>query len=286
MAAMATFPYEQYVSFLGLRRGSNRIQQLKSLPSNIGELWLNYEKMIEDGILYAGRWERYYQSIGRFAGLIRGNPIRTLFEFDDLDKQQVFVHEVWDRTWWKCLFVMFCSPFLSRILFKDPAFYAYVSSEISVGRYIFENMVRILNKYLARKNFMLSLIFRGQLPDEDLPPYLVLDSVNTICQHLNRIQVHTANLLDFLEEAPAKSFTKFSLSDVPSFLNPAEFERMLNGIIHAAAPGARFCIRQFLTDHYLPPRFTSLLHRETNLEEELHLEDRAFVYRFIVGTVE
>jgi len=58
---------------------------------------------------------------------------------------------------------------------------------------------------------------------------------------------------------------------------------LLAGLVRAAAPGARFCIREFLTAHRFPERPDLL--REPDLEEELRREDRAFAYRFIVGTV-
>ena len=95
----------------------------------------------------------------------------------------------------------------------------------------------------------------------------------------------TANLLELLETSPPGSFTRFSFSDVPSYLKQPDFERLLRAMIHAAAPGARFCIRQFLSDHAIPTDLLSSVQREPELERKLENEDRTFVYRFIVGTV-
>ncbi|MBI2930093.1 MAG: DUF3419 family protein [Planctomycetes bacterium] len=258
-AAMAARPYDDYVVFLGLRGGA--------------------------GVLYAGRWERYYRRMARIGRLLRGKSIRRLFECADIEEQRDFVRRVWDRRWWRLVFRVMCAPIISRVFLGDPAFYAHVDPELSVGRYVYESMLAGLDRHLARENFMLSLVFHGRLSEHDLPPYLAPESVPAIRARLGRLEIHTGDLLAFLESVPPGRFTRFSLSDVPSYLDQAGFERLLEGLVRAAAPGARFCIRQFLTRHRLPERFDKVLRREPALEEELRAEDRAFAYRFVVGSV-
>jgi S-adenosylmethionine-diacylglycerol 3-amino-3-carboxypropyl transferase len=102
---------------------------------------------------------------------------------------------------------------------------------------------------------------------------------------MDRIEIRTGNILEFLESVEESSFTKYSLSDVPSFLDQNGFERLLDGIVRSGAPGARFCIRQFLTDHVVPGRLERVLVREPDLEGRLRKRDRSFAYRFLVGSV-
>ena len=103
---------------------------------------------------------------------------------------------------------------------------------------------------------------------------------------LGRIEVVNADVVTHLEKGPPGRYNRFSLSDLPSYLDPPGFERLLAALVRAAAPGARFCIREFLSAHRLLGPLASRLRRDTALEEKLRLEDRAVAYRFLVGTVE
>ncbi len=56
-------------------------------------------------------------------------------------------------------------------------------------------------------------------------------------------------------------------------------------MINSATKDARFCIRQFLSGYTIPDEFRDVLIRDTDLEQKLELEDRAFAYRFFVGSI-
>lgn len=290
MAAMAMLPYDEYVGFLGLTPACQRLQRLDDLAERLAEetyhYWLDCNADIEAGVLYRGRWERYYQAVSGLARILRGEAIQRLFAIDDLEVQQTFVREVWDRPAWRLVFDVLCSRAFSRVFFGDPAFYAHVAPRLRIGNYVYEGMLRSLERHLARENFMLSLVFLGCLAEHDLPPYLDAGRIEQLRLRLDRLEVRTASLIEFLSAVDPASYDRFSLSDVPSYLDQPGFERLLAAMVHAAAPGARFCIRQFLTEHHFPEQMAAVLRREPELEEQLRLADRAFAYRFIVGTVE
>ena len=132
---------------------------------------------------------------------------------------------------------------------------------------------------------MLSLMFKSKLSEYDLPPYLDPGCVKEIMDRMDRVEIRTGNLIELMESVEESSFTKYSLSDVPSFLDQKGFERLLDGIVRSGAPGARFCIRQFLTDHVIPDKLRAVVVREPDLEDRLRKRDRSFAYRFIVGSV-
>lgn len=289
MAALGVLSYQDYVGFLGLTDHPCRTETWRcvadGLSKNTRSFWAENLAAIGKGILYQGRWERYYRNLSRFVSLFRREVIETLFDLKNLDTQLEYVRLTWDKKWWRTMFNIMCDPIFSRIFFGDPAFYANVPRTFVVGPYLYQGMIKILERYVARENFMLALLFRGRLLHTDLPPYLSEKHTERIRDRIARIVTTQADLLEFLETCEPKSFTKFSLSDTPSFLNQQGFERLLDGVVRTAAPGARICIRQFLTGHTIPERFRDRIYREPRLEQELANSDRAFSYRFIVGQV-
>ncbi len=203
----------------------------------------------------------------------------------ELETQRQFVRNKWDTRVWRWMFRLLCSRAVSYVFFRDPAFFRYVDCGMPVGRYIHERMLGALDQTLARENFMLCLLFRGKLSSVRLPPYLDPEQFDLIRSRVDHIEPQTADLLEFLDRQRPESFDKFSLSDVPSYLNQAAFENLLDLVVRAAKPNARVCIRFFLTAQAVPPRFSAILHRESELEEELARTDYAFAYRFLVATV-
>jgi S-adenosylmethionine-diacylglycerol 3-amino-3-carboxypropyl transferase len=287
MTAMEELHYDEYITFLGLTNGRDRLNRWEKVRENLSEkcrkFWDGHTKVLMKGVIYQGRWETHLRKLALIAKVIRGTTIKRLFEFDDVDEQRKFVEKRWDRWWWRLAFDVLGSATVSRTFFGDPGFYKYIAGDMNIGEYIFECMKEYLKNHLARESFMLSLMFNGKFSEYDLPPYLDPGCVEKIIERVDRVKIQTGNILELMENAKESSFTKYSLSDVPSFLDQKGFERFLDGIVRSGAPGARFCIRQFLTNHVVPGRFEKILVREPNLEEHLKKRDRSFAYRFIVG---
>jgi S-adenosylmethionine-diacylglycerol 3-amino-3-carboxypropyl transferase len=289
VAALCRLDYDAYAAFLGLRSAPapDRLRTLRALATDLTaearRYWEEHARSVAEGVLYAGRFERFYGQVSRLARLLRPRAVRTLFELGDLEAQRAFVREVWDAPWWRRAFELCCHPALLRFAFGDPGFYQH--ADVALGPYAWKRIRAGLQTHLARESFMMGLLFLGRLPPGDLPPYLTRDGVQTILARLDRLDVATADVIALMRDGPPGRFTRFSLSDVPSYLSVADFERLLDAVLHAAAPGARVCIRQFLTRRRLPDRLAVRLAREPELEARLAREDRSIVYDFIVAQV-
>jgi S-adenosylmethionine-diacylglycerol 3-amino-3-carboxypropyl transferase len=92
-------------------------------------------------------------------------------------------------------------------------------------------------------------------------------------------------VISYLETSPNNSIDRFSLSDVASYLDKEDYNRMIENICRTAKIGARFCIRQFSSKHKIPQKFEKNFKREPELEKQLESEDSSFFYRFNVGTI-
>lgn len=290
-AALQAFDYDKYLSFLGAVE-SPKVQRNASLHSllpyfdvDTANFWLSNSKMVQKGVLYQGHTERLVKLIAAATYCLRPWKTQKLFRIDDLETQRKFVREEWDTYLLRKVFDIGLSRFVSTTFSTDLGLYAYLGNSIQVGSYIYNRMLSSLNRHLAKDNLLLSLIFRGFVTRDAFPPYLRADTSQIIKKRLPRLSVETKNVIEHLQHAPANSYDRFSLSDIASYMSQEQFNDLLGHVHRTAKPNARFCIRQFSSDHKIPERYASYFQREAALEQSLEQEDRCFVYRFMVGHV-
>ncbi|HVF14332.1 MAG TPA: DUF3419 family protein [Acidimicrobiales bacterium] len=289
-AAIQQLDYESYASFLGLHPGADRLRTLERLerdsPFLRGRPFEISDQVIDDGVLYSGRWERYYRTLAGIAGVLRKRKLAQLFAFDDLEEQRRFVDREWDTRFWRQLMMLTSNTILSRHLFGDPGLFTNIDASVkSVGGYLHERMRRTLHQCLARENFMLTLLFRSQFNERCLPPYLDPRFHPILRERVERVDTVTGEINAYLGTVDDNSFSRFSTSDLASHLSPGDFERLMKNIVRTAQPGARFCIRQMLSNYAVPDSVRPFVEREPELEAEIERRDRSFVYRFMVGTI-
>jgi S-adenosylmethionine-diacylglycerol 3-amino-3-carboxypropyl transferase len=288
LAAIREMDYSEFVQFLGLHPSvTSRWESYGSLRPQLSAeaaKWFDGRRgMLERGILYEGRWERYFRMSSSHMRLLRGEKIRQLFAFDDLQKQRQFVHEQWNTRGWRLLLRLSFNPLAFRFVLGDPGFYAYADPQRSAWKYIYDRMTCFLEHHLARSSFMMALVFHGQFFDPlHYPPYLREENFMFLKARVGRITIRTAGLFDVLADPAHAACTKYSLSDVSSFLSVEAYQQLLT--IFANKKGVRFCLRDFLTSR-LPPLQTgnSGLRFLAELQDQLALEDTSFGYTFIIG---
>ena len=157
IAAMRSLEYEDYAAFLGLTRASRRWraevwQELQgSLASDCRTFWRANRGMILAGVIYRGRWERFYRRVATLVGVLRPRMIPRLFEFDDIEKQRAYVRAHWERPAWKAAFHVVCSPITSRLVLGDPAYYLH--AQVRLAETMYGRIQASRERHLARENF-------------------------------------------------------------------------------------------------------------------------------------
>lgn len=286
--AMEHLKYEDYLAFLGAAPSSSRIDTLKQLSPHMDPkavlYWDQQSSMITRGVLFQGLIERFVK-LAVVPFYFRRKEIRALFACKTLEEQKAVLQNHWKHHRWKRIFKWCLNPLVTRFALKDPGMYAHVDKNVEPGIYIYERMMRCLDQNLARENALTSLIMLQTVNEEAFPPYLKPEGINAIKPHLNRLTTITEDAIQYLEEVPEKSFDRFSMSDISSYLDRTSFERLLRAIYRAARPGARFCLRQLMTRYAIPLDLSPHFVRDIDLERKLEIEDRTFVYHFTVGTI-
>lgn len=288
-AALKKLDYSDYLAFLGATPHPNRLKTFSQLEPELSStsiaLWSRHPHKIAQGVLYEGAVEKCLHKVSKALRLLRGDKIDGLFSCTSLPAQRLYLKEHWHTALWKATFHITLHPWVFRILLNDPGLYAYVDHDIHIGKHFYNKLHGALHRFLAKESMLLSLIFRGVVEKEHFPPYLTSHAFHKIKRRLDRVSYQTTDMHSFLEKTPANHFDGFSCSDIASYMSKENFDKIVRGIVRTAKPGARFCIRQFLSKHQIPADLIPHLRRDFALEKELEQEDRCFVYSFLCGTI-
>lgn len=288
-AAMKVLNHEDYLAFLGATPSQNRKQILQYLlpfmDQEAAQFWSKHKKKVSKGVLYQGAVERLTSVLAKLFSLTRRKKVERLFSINDIEEQRKFLKEEWDSYFLRkfCNLVL-NNSFLSSVIIEDPGLTNF-SKDIQPGNYIYDRLNASLERELAKKNPLLSLIFRGKVSHEAFSPYLTQAGIQSIKQRLACLEIRTIDILSYLESLSGPTFDVFSFSDVASYLSYPNFIRLLEGMIKTAKPGARFCLRQFMSTYEIPQKLQSQFIRDKSLEKRLERLDNCFVYRFMVGTI-
>lgn len=289
LAAINHLEYNKYIAFMGCQPSRYRYHILKELQPHLSTqaaaFWLKHRKAIKRGIIYQGRTERLTKITAKFFKIFRRKNIKRLFEFTDLEEQREFVNSHWNTRSWRLFFEVFANPKLSKFILDDPGLNAYVEYG-KPGQYIYERIHRYLNAHLARHSALLQLLLLGKILPDAYFPYLTEPGYEKIRANSERIHIKTTNIIKFLGNSEPESIDCFSLSDIASYMPQTAFENLLESVHHAAKPGARFCIREFMSRRTIPTRLLHHFKRLPELERKMEKEETNFVYRFMVGKIE
>lgn len=288
-AALQALDHHQYLSFLGARKGDAPLtlypKLIAHLPPGSAQFWNAHLGMVAKGVLYQGSIEKLCQILAFLIGCLRRKKVQKLFEFEDIEEQKEFIRQEWDTPMWRGAFAIALHPLVTRMFVKDPGLYNHLGKDIRPSEYVRDRINKGLGMHLAKNAMLVNLAFKGKVPERALPPYLQRGESELIKARLSHLKVQNSDILTYLESMPDASFDAFSLSDVASYLSENDFFRLTKAILRTAKPKARFCMRQFMSNHQIPTELAKHFKRDRKLEKKLEAEDNCFVYRFTVGEV-
>lgn len=288
MAAIEKLGYDEFLGFLGISGFPERLRlyrDIRLLLSNTArDFWDANGTLIEKGVIYQGRWERYFRRLARMVNMIWPEKTSCLFECRTIQEQSIFWHTHWNSRAWREFIRIISSRSVWKYAFGDPGFYQFVLPDFSIYHYIADRFNHGMTHVLARKSPLMTLLFTGRYKNHEcLPPHLMKENFTRLKDLMERIRIVTASLDDFLRQCGASSFNKFSLSDIASYTNPDEYVAIWRSILSSATSEARICERQFLVKREMPPEVNRYLVRDRSLEDDLERTDTSIFYTFVVA---
>ena len=257
------------------------------LSAEAQDFWDHNLRFIENGVLQAGRYERYLAAFRRILWLLVGD--RTL---RDLMRQAPATQEEFYRTRWDCLaWRLFIRLFFSRRLLGqvglDSEFFKYVNGIPSFGDHWLQLSKHVLTDLPIRENYFLAQIAFGKyLNCNAVPPYLHERCFGDLKTSVARVRIVTQELEGFLSHAGSNTIDKFALSNVFEWMDETMYHRLLLEICRVASPGARICYRNLLVRRERPNSLASHLRSHSDEAARLLWYDRSFVYsNFVIEQV-
>lgn len=282
--------YEDFLEFLGVFPSPKREHLYKTIRRSLSidarNFWDNNSVMIQNGVIYQGRWERYFRQLERLVSFVRPHLRDKLFSCGSLSDQARIWRDEWNTPLWRVFLRCISSRAVWKYIFRDPGFYQYVPVSLSIYKYLNKKFTSAFENTFATDSPLASLLFFGKYsPNGTLPAHLQKRHYMRLRNNLERVRIVTQSLIDVLDSAKKDSFDKYSLSDFASYTSIEEYKRIWKGIIKTASKEARLCERQFLVKREVPVEVISCVRIDETLGSELTRTDNSIFYTFVIATI-
>ncbi len=285
--AFAKLTYDEMLAFIGVEKSDDRLWTFNRIKGGLSEfalnLWENNHRLIEKGIIHAGKFEKFFHIFRRFIlPMMHGKgAVERLLEKKSIPEQCGYYYKVWDNLNWRIMFKLFFNRLIVGRIGRDPEFFKYVDADVAGSfkkrtDFNFTNISIYDNPYL-------NCILTGNYPLHALPHYLRKENYELIKSRLDRIEIYQGGINSCIDSYGSVRFNAYNLSDIFEYMNVKEHKEELKYLTKGAARGARFAFWNLLVDRMIPDGIG--ISYEQELSERLTRRDKApFYKRFVVGT--
>lgn len=277
IAAWRALGRDELLAFLGVVPSADRLRVYAALQPDLTSgaraYWDANRESVRDGIIHAGKFERYLRAFRRFVlPLIHSRrTIERLLE-QRTDAERVrFYEEEWDTARWRLVFRVFFSRFVMGRMGRDPQFFTHV--EGTVGDRILARTRHALTNLPLHRNPYFAYIMTGSYPAQALPLYLRERSWQPIRDRLDAVQL----LQTPAHEAPGR-FDACNLSDIFEYMPPSVHEATYTALVDKLNPGARLAYWNMLAPRGIPARLASRVRARRDVASALYARDAAWFY--------
>ncbi|MBM3275069.1 MAG: DUF3419 family protein [Candidatus Sericytochromatia bacterium] len=290
MAALGQLDHGQKLELLGVRQTApgKRIELYtrvrNALTPDARMFWDDHLGMLEHGVLYEGRLERYLKVFGKLIGGMLGpRRVEAIFDIPSLEAQRAYYFKHIDGLRWRSLFdVFFSRTVITRA--KDKHHFKYVDFD-GFGRRFRARAQHIFADLSLPANYFMALILLGRFHSERaLPPYLLEENHDLLRGRLERLELVTGDLEGYLGRVPDDTFTRFNLSNLFDWFAQPALVKAHREIVRVARIGARLCWWNTLAVRHLPGEVGEIV-PENDLARDLLAQDRFIYAQLQIGQI-
>lgn len=284
IAAIKYFNYAEFIAFAGLTDCSNRIalyNKIKtSLTNSAHAYWNGQDKIISQGFLMNGKYERFIKLAGKFITLLQGRKrVLGLFESKSMKDQQDYFDKVWNTKRFKYLFkILFNKRMLAkRGLVAD--YFTFDDGSKSFADSFYNRSKKAFRDIPIKENYFLSLYLLGRFKNNnEVPAYLKEEHFEIIKSRVDRIKIITSEAQRWIDTMPDNYIDCFALSNICELMSEQETHTLFKAIERTAKNNARIIFRNLMIPREVPEDLQKSIEKDLPLSKELYEKDRSFVY--------
>ena len=274
--------------FLGFMKMDKRsryklfIKSSNLMNNDEKNFWVSHKKLIENGVINAGRFEKY---LSRFRGLalylIGENKLLRLMEFDSIADQQIFFDNNINTKSLKRLFDFIFNPmFYKNRAVSEQGFHNFDNTNKS--DFFYNRFRNFCTSTCARENYYLQyFLFNRILYKEALPEYLSEQGMNCIRANLKNINFRNISYMNALEMSNEIKYNKFHLSNIGDWMSKTEYENLIRVIITKAVKPFKIFSRYLHCSNTIPESLQNNIKIDDDLESKLIIGDKFPFYNLI-----
>ncbi len=282
-AAFGSLDHHEVLELLGASASTRRRALYSAVRSRLAadsrRFWDTHPRLVEDGLLHSGRYERYLRLLRRWFGLLMGPSLaERVYAAPTAEARANLFRTRWDNWRWHLLTNVLLSRAVMTRLF-DAAFFAQLEDSFSFGRRFRARVERAVLELPVERNPYLAYMLLGRFPTpQHLPQYLRPEHFETIRQRVDRIEIVTGPLEQYFATLPANSISKFNFTNVFEWMPARTFDALLRETVRVARDGAVLTYRNLLVPRSRPIGLAPWIEPERALAAALHGRDLSFIY--------
>lgn len=270
------------LGFLGFHAAPERVQTYQTLRDSLTPdtraFWDARPDDIRDGVIHAGKFERYFQLFRRRVLPLSQSRRRVdalLTPGRARAERETFFHQNWNHWRWRLLFYAFFNRRVMGRAGRDPAFFHQVRG--SVAKRILARCEHALVTLDPAANPWLGYILTGNFT-QPLPEWTHPEALEGIRAHAHRLHLFRGGIEEAAAARGGEGFDGYNLSDIFEYLTPAATETLYRRFLETARPGARLAYWNLLVPRACPESLRERVRPLRDLAAGLHARDRTFFY--------
>lgn len=284
IAAIKSLSFDDFIAFSGLVPHPNRallFDKVKNeLSTEASHYWQEQSKIIINGFIMNGKYERFVKFAGKFLKVLQGKGrVNGLFKTNTQQEQENYFDKVWNTKRFKYLFKIL---FNKRILAKRGLvtdYFQFDDGSRSFAESFYNRSRKAFRDLPIKGNYFVSLYLLGKYRNhEEVPDYLKRENYDLIKYRVDRIKTITSDAQGWIDTMKNQSIDCFALSNICELMSDDETRRLFEGVIRTAKPNARVIFRNLMIPREVPKDMRSEIIKDEELSQFIHDNDRSFVY--------
>ncbi len=288
LVAIKNLSYEDFLEFLGVSDSKRRIEIFLALKEHLSsgarEWWEDRPSLIKDGIINAGKFEKYLTFFRKkILPLIHSKKmVSKLLSLKTLVDQKKFYNEQWNTFKWRLVFRLFFNKTILNWFGRAPHSFIHTETK-DIALHYLKRVKYALTEIPISNNHFLDFILTGTYSKQnDLPPYLKLENFNRLKSTVGKIKIINGTIQEFLITQSNNSFSKFNLSDIFETISEHEKDSLFQELVRIADNDSIVVYWNNLVERSHPTSLNRHIFNDTETATILYRNDRAFFYSKLI----